>query len=141
MATRSTIALEYADGSVGVIYCHWDGYLEHNGKLLVKHYSDPFKVRDLLDMGSVSSLGKSLESTEFHRDVGLELVIPADRYPSFTAYRLEMLDGGGQEFNYILRNVGGTPVWFFSRDTGFFIEVPGQKKVHGSDYVMVNRKD
>jgi hypothetical protein len=140
MATRSTIALEYADGSVDVIYCHWDGYLEHNGKLLVNHYSDPFLVRDMLDMGSVSSLAETLESTEFHhRDMGRELLI--DRYDSFETYRLAMLDGAGQEYNYVLAEVCGTPVWFYSRGTGYFIEVPGQPAIHGSDYVMVNRKD
>jgi hypothetical protein len=141
MATHSTIALEYADGSVGVIYCHWDGYLEHNGRILVSHYSDPFLVRDMLDMGSLSSLAETLGTSEFHRDVGLELVIPADRFLSFEAYRLAMLDGAGQEYNYILRNVGGTPVWFYNLRNGFFIEVPDQPRVHGSDYVMVNRKD
>ena len=56
MATRSTIALEYADGTIGQVYCHWDGYLEHNGVLLSKHYSNPFILRDLIDLGDVSSL-------------------------------------------------------------------------------------
>lgn len=58
MGTRSTIALEFADGTVEQVYCHWDGYLEHNGKILQEHYSDPFKLRDLIDMGGISSLGK-----------------------------------------------------------------------------------
>ena len=58
MATRSTIALEYADGTVGQVYCHWDGYLENNGMLLYKHYVDPFKTRELLDLGDISSLGR-----------------------------------------------------------------------------------
>jgi len=56
MATRSTIALEFADGTVQQVYCHWDGYLEHNGKILAEHYSDPFKLRDLIDLGGLSSL-------------------------------------------------------------------------------------
>ena len=56
MATRSTIALEFADGTVQQIYCHWDGYLDNNGQLLLKHYTDPFKVRDLIDLGDLSSL-------------------------------------------------------------------------------------
>lgn len=60
MATRSTIALEYADGTVGQVYCHWDGYLDHNGKILLMHYSDPFKLRDLLDLGDISSLGRDV---------------------------------------------------------------------------------
>ena len=56
MATRSTIALEFADGTVQQVYCHWDGYLDNNGQLLLKHYTDPFKVRDLIDLGDLSSL-------------------------------------------------------------------------------------
>ena len=58
MGTRSTIALEFADGTVEQVYCHWDGYLEHNGKILAEHYSDPFVLRELIDMGDMSSLGK-----------------------------------------------------------------------------------
>ena len=58
MGTRSTIALEFADGTVEQVYCHWDGYLAHNGKLLRDYYSNPFVLRDLIDMGDVSSLGK-----------------------------------------------------------------------------------
>ena len=56
MGTRSTIALEFADGTVEQVYCHWDGYLDHNGKILQDHYSDPFKLRDLIDLGDLSSL-------------------------------------------------------------------------------------
>ena len=63
MGTRSTIALEFADGTVEQVYCHWDGYLEHNGKILAEHYSDPFKLRDLIDQGSISSLGKVVGNT------------------------------------------------------------------------------
>jgi hypothetical protein len=60
MGTRSTIALEFADGTVEQVYCHWDGYLEHNGKILAEHYSDPFKLRDLIDQGGISSLGEEI---------------------------------------------------------------------------------
>ena len=56
MGTRSTIALEFADGTVEQVYCHWDGYLEHNGKILQEHYSNPFILRDLIDLGDISSL-------------------------------------------------------------------------------------
>jgi hypothetical protein len=63
MATRSTIALEFADGTVQQVYCHWDGYLEHNGKILFESYQDPFKLRDLIDLGDVSVLARSTTST------------------------------------------------------------------------------
>lgn len=62
MATRSTIALEFADGTVGQVYCHWDGYLEHNGKILQSYYTDPFKLRNLIDQGDLSSLGTVIGS-------------------------------------------------------------------------------
>lgn len=57
MATRSTIALEFADGTVQQVYCHWDGYLSNNGQILFHFYKDPFKLRDLIDRGDLSSLG------------------------------------------------------------------------------------
>ena len=60
MATRSTIALEFADGTVGQVYCHWDGYLSNNGKILLNSYTDPFKLRELIDLGDVSSLGNEI---------------------------------------------------------------------------------
>ena len=56
MATRSTIALEFADGTVQQVYCHWDGYLDNNGRILQEYYSDPFKLQELIDLGDISSL-------------------------------------------------------------------------------------
>ena len=80
MATRSTIALEFADGTVEQVYCHWDGYLENNGEILFKHYADPFKLRDLIDLGDISSLGKVVGTKhDFSR---LDTKMPADEYES-----------------------------------------------------------
>lgn len=75
MATRSTIALEYADGTIGQVYCHWDGYLENNGALLRDHYTDPFKLRELIDLGDVSSLREEIGTK--HAFSSFEL--PADQ--------------------------------------------------------------
>jgi hypothetical protein len=41
---------------VRAIYCHWDGYLEHNGSILHKHYSASPKVNNLIALGDLSSL-------------------------------------------------------------------------------------
>ena len=117
MGTRSTIALEYADGTVGQVYCHWDGYLEHNGMILYKHYSDPFKVRELLDLGDLSSLGERIgsqhafdkapegECTFYKRDrkengVNQKMYADYDNYVRCHQY---------EEFEYILRRDG---VWY-----------------------------
>lgn len=78
MATRSTIALEYADGTVDQVYCHWDGYLGHNGKMLFEHYVSPFKVQQLMDLGDISSLGQDVgEKHDFSR---LDSPLPAEEY-------------------------------------------------------------
>jgi len=105
MATRSTIALEFADGSVSQIYCHWDGYLDNNGKILTEHYMDPFKVQKLINSGSISSLRETVE--ESIDNTGEPW--PADRYMNVDEY----FDCSRQEeYDYILRPVGGVAVWF-----------------------------
>lgn len=56
MATRSTIAMKTPEGKVRAIYCHWDGYPAHNGEMLRRYYTDPAKVKELIDLGDISSL-------------------------------------------------------------------------------------
>ena len=60
MATRSTIAIQREDGTVAQVYCHWDGYLENNGVLLVNHYNTAEAVEELLSHGDISSLGQTV---------------------------------------------------------------------------------
>ena len=59
MATRSSIGVKTADGILS-IYCHWDGYPSHNGKILKEHYTSPTKVMELLQLGNLSILGPEL---------------------------------------------------------------------------------
>ena len=110
MGTRSTIALEFADGTVEQVYCHWDGYLDHNGQLLQAHYMDPFKVKQLLALGAFSSLTDTVEGTKetaYHSSRGEELMI--QKYKDVAEYVAECQQ---EEYDYILRNVGGVAVWF-----------------------------
>lgn len=44
------------DHTVVSVYCHWDGYPEHNGRILVQHYQNREDVKQLIDGGSMSSL-------------------------------------------------------------------------------------
>lgn len=60
MGTRSTIGVLNTDGSVTAVYCHWDGYPEHNGKILMENYTTEEKVRELIGLGSISSLGSKI---------------------------------------------------------------------------------
>ena len=60
MATRSNIGIVNDNGSVTGIYCHWDGYPENNGKLLLKHYNTTGIVYELMDLGNLSYLAENL---------------------------------------------------------------------------------
>ena len=64
MGTRSLIGVMHGD-VCKVVYCHWDGYLEHNGKILQENY-DSSKLNHLVSLGNLSSLGPSIgEKHEF----------------------------------------------------------------------------
>jgi hypothetical protein len=133
MGTRSTIALEFADGTVQQVYCHWDGYLAHNGQILQKHYSDPFKLRELIDLGDLSSLRPTIGvqhpfssfqlATQEERDAHEKLVedmctfygrdrnetCPAKKFKDYEDYKA---NHQYEEYEYILRNIDGNAVWF-----------------------------
>jgi len=134
MGTRSTIALEFVNGVVGQVYCHWDGYLEHNGKILQEFYQDPFKVRELIDHGDLSSLGPDIgirhpfdipgrygdaEYMAYKEQYGkMCKFYGRDRKEfgtnarNFTSYEEYLEDGQCKEYNYILRRDGK---WYVSR--------------------------
>ena len=70
MATRSNIGILNQDGTVNYIYCHFDGYPEHNGSILNKHYTTEGKVRMLIDLGDISVLGEDIgEKQDFNNRV------------------------------------------------------------------------
>jgi len=143
MATRSTISLEFADGTIGQVYCHWDGYLSNNGKMLQEYYSNPFVLSDLIDLGSLSSLRPTIGTkhpfsmfeanmtqdefynlyrdmcTFYGRDRG-ESESDATYFKDFADYEV---NGQAEEYDYILRNVNGVATWFVSD--------------HGGDYILL----
>lgn len=59
MATRSIIAIrdnhEYKS-----VYSHWDGYPSGVGETLFNHYKEIEKVRELIELGNLSSLGENI---------------------------------------------------------------------------------
>lgn len=59
MSTRSYIGIKNGK-TVEAIYCHNSGQPEYNGKTLKEHYITEKKVRKLLALGSISSLGAKL---------------------------------------------------------------------------------
>lgn len=132
MGTRSRIGVMHGDVCKSV-YCHWDGYLEHNGRILQEHYgSDQSpKANHLVALGDISSLGKEIgekhafsqfelraeevqaykELTEnwttfYGRDRGEEGVEFATDH-TFAAF-LNRVQGCGAEYYYILKD----GVWY-----------------------------
>lgn len=87
MSTRSGIVLKDGDVYTG-IYCHWDGYPDGVGKTLKDHYTDIDKIKQLIDLGAISSLEMNIAppegcnhsfankmsgvTTAYHRDRGDE---------------------------------------------------------------------
>ena len=68
MATRSLIGIKLGD-YIKTIYRHWDGYPQHNGKLLMENYNTPTAIFDLLELGDLSSLAETPATcTAYHRD-------------------------------------------------------------------------
>ena len=143
MATRSTISLEFADGTIGQVYCHWDGYLAHNGKMLMEYYSNPFILRDLIDLGSLSSLRPQIGTK--HPFSMFEANMTQDEFANlyrdmctfyerdrgersadatyFKDYEHFLVDGQAEEYDYILRNVNGVATWFVSDHDGDFVKL------------------
>lgn len=56
MGTRSFIIVANPKGDFTGAYCHWDGYPSHNGRMLLEHYSTKGKARELVRLGTLSSL-------------------------------------------------------------------------------------
>ena len=117
MATRSTISLLLPTGQIKTIYAHWDGYLSHNGKILLEHYTTREKIEALLDLGALSVLAESIEKPKGHsfdkavsgynvfygRDRG-EDGVEARIYTTFEDIPFE-------EYNYLFKD----DVWYVDR--------------------------
>jgi len=89
MATPCSIRMELPTGESKSVYCHWDGYPGHTGRILSECYNTTEKVRELLELGSLSVLGKKVKpdagdnhsfenptegvTIAFHRDRGDDL--------------------------------------------------------------------
>ena len=117
MATRSTISIHQIDGKIKTVYCHWDGYYEHNGVILYNFYNTPEKVKELISYGDISSLGTEIGDkhefgkifyygcTFYHRDRDEDLRI--DEYSEIESIFEE-------EYNYIF--VEETGEWIAKKE-------------------------
>lgn len=116
MGTRSRIGIMHGDVCKSV-YCHWDGYLAHNGQILFDHY-DSTKTNQLVSLGDISSLGPEIgtkhdfdapvegQCTFYGRDrgeTGVDWLCHQD-FKSFIEHCYE----SGVEYYYIMKD----DVWY-----------------------------
>ena len=129
MGTRSRIGVMHGD-KVKSVYCHWDGYLEHNGAILQEHY-DSARANQLVAMGDLSSLGKVIGEAhpfsphgskenealyEHAMDQGYCTFYARDRGETGTEFKvahtfeefLGQAEGCGAEYYYIMKD----GVWY-----------------------------
>ena len=129
MGTRSRIGVMHGNKCKSV-YCHWDGYLSHNGAILQANY-DSSKANHLVSLGDISSLAKDIGEAhpfsphdlpeemrhmthgEFEAKFGDMCTFYArDRGEKDVDFRvsqsfdefLELVDGCGAEYFYIMRD-------------------------------------
>ena len=141
MGTRSDIIVHRKDGKWARIYCHWDGYLEHNGRILFDHYTSQDKIEALVALGDLSSLGPeigvkrpfefggkmftknnkfSAAYTAFKKKYeGMCLAYGRDRGETDSAARVFDTvqeawpeEGGWTEFTYVWHDDGNGPRWW-----------------------------
>jgi hypothetical protein len=128
MGTHSRIGVMHGD-KVKSVYCHWDGYLEHNGQVLEQYY-DSAKANNLVALGDMSTLRPQIGEkhafsqfdlppeeveaykeltrdwcTFYGRDRGeVSVWKVANTFEEF----LEQADGCGAEYYYIMKD----GVWY-----------------------------
>ena len=128
MGTRSRIGVMHGD-LVKSVYCHWDGYLAHNGQILAEYY-DSAKANHLVALGDLSSLrpqiGEKHDFSHFGTDMTQEeytekfgdmcTFYGRDRGETGTDFKvdhtfkefLERCDGCCAEYYYIMKD----GVWY-----------------------------
>jgi len=61
MGTRSNIIYEEPTGEVLSMYCHYDGYPSHNGRILFDQYNSAEKAKALVEVGYARVLDEGIE--------------------------------------------------------------------------------
>lgn len=80
MSTRCMIGYKDKDG-IKAVYCHHDGYWSGVGNTLLKWYKDERKVRQLMELGAMSSLGAfPISEEEAFKVFGSKVLPGAEEY-------------------------------------------------------------
>ena len=113
MSTNSLIGIETETGLVQGIYCHWDGYPEHNGRILAEHYTNPEKVERLISGGSLSALAPEIGEQNSFRDTDTEVCLYYHRDRGEPGPEIIPARNAG-EFYFRHKNSGAEFVYLFT---------------------------
>jgi hypothetical protein len=100
MGTNAKIIVKTHDNRYRLIHNQFDGYEEHLGKMLVEHFNDDASAQALADLGDVSAVNETLESTiAYSRDCGEDFARCCPRlYDSLDSIPADDLD---YKYNYV----------------------------------------
>lgn len=126
MGTRSDIIVHCSDDKWRRVYCHWDGYLDHNGRILFESYNDRDRATALVMPGDMSSLDADCTKPEGHsydKPVkGHTVYYGRDRGEKETEPRVgdsvtEVWPGEDSwtEYTYVFREDAGSFKWFYTK--------------------------
>ena len=104
MGTRSRVGVMHGDICKSV-YCHYDGYLNYTGRLLLENY-DSATANQLVARGDNSGVKETLDVMNFYGDpsqddVGYHIARTFEEF-------LEQVQGTGCEYYYVMRD----GVWY-----------------------------
>lgn len=110
MATSCLIFRKNADKSYDCIYCHADGYYEHTGDILLKHYNTKEKVDDLIALGDLSIIKEKLNpTTDWHsfdkREPNVCVAYGRDRHETDVGpHHCATIDLNAEAYAYLYEN-------------------------------------
>jgi hypothetical protein len=84
------------------VYCHYDGYLEHTGQVLLKHY-DSVKANQLVALGDNSGVQPTLDEMNFYGRDRDEQNVEYQVAHSFEEF-LEQVELCCAEYYYVMRD-------------------------------------
>jgi hypothetical protein len=113
MGTRSRVAVMHGDVCKSV-YCHYDGYLDYTGRILLAHY-DSTAANQLIARGDNSGVKETIEEMNFYEDREAQdedvseflKSTPWSVAHSFEEF-LDQVQGCGGEYYYVMRD----GVWY-----------------------------
>lgn len=73
MSTCSHIGILHKNGKIEVVYCKYDGYLTGVGITLLANYNSLDKAKELIGRGSFSSIGDTIEKTDYYYEPGWDI--------------------------------------------------------------------